>query len=427
MARALSGVILGGVALLTAGTAMAQQAVANAPSQSMFERDRNVSVSQRPHPGYESAPLPLGAFTGMPKIDVGVEENDNIYASQTAKSSDTIFTINPEFDLSSNWSRNALQAYIRSASREYTRFNSESTTDWQLGGSGRLDAGRGALTAGGDTGEFTEPRSSTNTSRTSTHPIRYYQSDAFVGAQQEFNRVRLTGRVDFQNLDYQNGTDSTGAQVFEKDRDRKITTVSGKAEYALSPATAVFFDASYNEHRYDLIPPAVLLNRNSQGGEFDVGANFDLSHVARGEVQVGYLKQDFVSTFGSISGLSALGKVEWFPNQLTTVTLTGSRGVQDAAITGSPAYIAEIASLQADHELLRNLILTGRVGFEDDNYNGVDRKDRNANAYVAAKYLLNRVVGLTLSYTYLDQDSSGAAKGPKYTINRLMASTTLQF
>ena len=96
-------------------------------------------------------------------------------------------------------------------------------------------------------------------------------------------------------------------------------------------------------------------------------------------------------------------------------------------MAGSPAYIAEILGLQADHELLRNVILTGHVGLENDAYHNVARKDRNTNASVGVKYLLNRLVGVSLSYVYLDQDSSGAAKGPKYTVNRILASTTLQF
>jgi len=428
MASALSGVILGSVALLAVGPAMAQEKpVDNVPSQSMFARDRNVSVSGRFQPGYDPLPMRLGSFSGLPKLELGVESNDNIYASQTAKSAATIFTINPEVDLNSNWSRNALQAYARSATRQYSKFNSESTTDWQVGGSGRLDVGHGNLNSGGDTGYFTEPRTSPNTSFVSTKPIRYTQSNAFFGAMQELNRVRLSGRYDYSNFGYQNGVDSKGASVFENDRNHHISTVSGKAEYAVSPTTAVFIGAAYNEHTYSLKPPTVSTDRDSRGSEVHVGANFDISHLTRGEVEFGYLKQDFSGNLGSEAGVSAKGMVEWFPTQLTTVTLTGSRVLQDAAAAGSPAYLAGVVSLQADHELLRNVILTGRIGAENDDYHGVDRKDRNTTASVGARYLLNRMVGVTLSYVYLNQDSSGATKGPKYTVNRVMASTSLKF
>jgi hypothetical protein len=428
MAKILTGVLLGGAALFVVGPAFAQQVpLANAPSLSMFTRDRNISVQQRARPGYDALPIPMGSFTGLPKLDAGVDVNDNVYASSVAKKSDTVFTINPEFDLASRWSRNAVQGFARLASRQYSKFRTENTTDWQVGGGGRLDIGHGNLSAGGDTGHFSEPRSSPTTSFVSTKPIQYNQSNAYLSGMEEFNRVRLTARYDYNTFDYQNGTKPGGGVVLEDDRDHYVSTVTGKAEYALSPATALFVDTSYNEHHYSLNPPAVATNRNSKGSQVAVGANFDLSHVVRGEVEVGYLKQDFRGALGSVSGLSAKGLVEWFPTDLTTVTLNGSRAVQDGAATGSPAYIAGIFGLKVDHELLRNLILTGQVGTENDDYHGVDRKDTNTNASIAAKYLLNRMVGVTLSYNYLNQDSSGVAKGPKYRVNRILATANLQF
>jgi hypothetical protein len=426
MTRAWCGFIFGTVSILATAPAIAQTTVAAGANDSMFTRDRNISVAQRPHVGYEPQPVKLGGFTGLPKLELGVEQNDNIYAVNTAKTSDTIFLIDPEFDISSDWSRNALQGFARGASRQYSSKTSESTTDWQLGGSGRLDLGHGALTAGGDAGQFTEPRTAPDATRTSAKPIRYYEDNVFVSAQQEFNRVRLTGRVDYQNLDYQNGTNSFGARILQDDRDHNTATVSGKAEYAVSPDAAVFVDAAYNDHRYNLTTPGQP-SRNSTGDTVNVGANFDMSHLVRGEVELGYQNQSYSSGFGSVSGLSALGRVEWFPTELTTVTLSGSRNLQDAQVLGAPSYTAQLASLQADHELLRNLIISGRIGFEDDDYNRVSRKDSNASAYVAARYLMNRLVGLTVSYTYLDQTSSGTAVGPKYKVNRVMASTTLQF
>jgi hypothetical protein len=415
-----------GAAVLAVSPALAQQQVA--PNQSMFARDRNVSVSQRAHPGYDPVPIPVGAFIAAPKLDVGVEFNDNIYAAQSSKDNDSILTVNPELDLTSNWARNGVQAYARSATRDYTRHGTETTTDYQFGGQGYLDAGHGQVSAGGDTGEFTEPRTSTQTSNVSKSPIRYQQSNAFVNAVQEFNRVRLSGRFDLADLDYHNGKDGNGASVFQDDRDRTNTLYTGKAEYAVSPDTAIYINGIYNDHHYRLAPPIAATNRNSHGGSVAVGASFDLSKLVRGDVQVGYLSQDFAQTgFSNVTGLSAQGRVEWFPTQLATITLAGSRGLQDSSVLGSAVYVAEIVSLQVDYELLRNLVLVGRVGGENDNYRGVDRKDKQTNAYVGAKYLLNRLVGVNFGYSYLDQQSSGTAFGPKYSVNRITLSTTLQF
>lgn len=442
MAR-LSGFIVGGIALLAAVPALAQQQsplpdqslqqplqqqdVENA-GQGMFVRDRNISVSQRPHPGYDAVPVPVGGFLVLPKLDAGAEYNDNIYAVPTGAKSDTIWTVNPEVDLTSNWNRNFLGAFIRSATRDYSRYTTETTTDYQLGAQGRLDAGDGKFSLGGDTGELTEPRTSPSTTHGTTHPVRYQQTDGFFSAVETLNRVRLTGRVDISNLDYQNGVDPAGASVLEKDRSRTDYTYSGKAEYAVSPDTAVYVAAAYNDHEYALMPPAAAIDRNSHGEQVTGGANFDITKTIRGDIQVGWMQQEFAaSVLHTYSGLAALGTVEWFPSDLTTVTLTGSRAVQDSAAVGSSIFVASSGSVGVDHELLRNLVLTGRVSYEDDAYQGVSRDDHTTGGYVGGRYMLNRYVGLTVGYTYAKNQSTGAARGPEYTVNRIMASLNLHF
>jgi hypothetical protein len=422
---------MGGIALMAAAPALAQAPVpaAEAAGQGMFGRDRNVSVDQRPHPGYDAVPVPLGGFLLLPKLDGGVEYNDNIYAEDTGQKSDTIWTVNPEVDLQSNWNRNYLGGFVRSATREYSRFGSEDTTDYQVGGQGRLDvAGGGALSAGGDTGELTEPRTSPSTSHGATHPVRYQQSDGFFNAVGVFNRIRLTGRIDLADLDYHNGVDAQGHSVLEDDRDHTDYTYAGKAEYAVSPDTAVYLFGAYNDHQYRLQPPAAALDRNSHGEQVAGGANFDITKQIRGDIQLGWMQQQFSQAgFRAYSGFSALGNVEWFPSDLTTVTFTGSRAVADSAALGSAIFVASAGAAQVDHELLRNLILTGKVGYEEDAYQGVSRVDHLTNGYVGARYLMNRNVGLTVGYTYIKNDSNGAARGPEYSVNRIMASLNLRF
>jgi hypothetical protein len=418
----------GAAVVLAAAPAFAQEQTA--PTESPFARDRNISVTQRPRPGYDPLPIHAGGFDVLPQLTAGVAENDNIYAAPSGgKTSDTIFTATPELDVNSNWSRNAVQAFVRVPVDAYVSHSTEDTTDYAVGGSGRLDAGHGQISGGGDTGEYTEARTAVGVSPVSIRPIRYGLTDGFIDAQEEFNRLRVTGRVDIANYKYNNGTAPGGGLVFEEYRDRTDYTYTGKGEYAVSPDTSIYVDADYNQHRYRLTSaPLVSINENSQGEQVNIGANFDLTHVVRGDIQIGYLTQNFVSsTIQTVSGLSALAKVEWFPSDLTTVTLVGSRQLEDAAITASPVYVAGIASLNVDHELLRNLILTGKAGYEDDTFKGVQRDDHRTTAYVGAKYLVNRVVGITLGYTYLDQRSMGAAQGTSYTNNIVSLSTSLKF
>ena len=429
MGKTWCRLLLCGAAMAVAAPAFAQVAPeATDSALGMFDRSRNASVGERPHPGYDPQPLPLGAFTGLPRIDAQAEFNDNIYSQNARKRSDTIFAVTPDFSLSSHWSRHALNLFARAPMRFYSRTSAENTTDVQGGGSGRIDLSTaGSVIAGGDYGMFHEPRSSPSAASTASKPVAYNSGNIFLAVQQDFNRVRLSGRVDYNDLDYKNATDLRGARVLQDDRDHSTTTVGGKVQYALTPAIALFGATAYNEHKYRLLPPIAAQNRNSKGSEVNGGADFDLTSLVRGLVQVGYMDQSYAGRFGHVKGFTGLARLEWFVTDLTTVTLTGSRNIQDASAVGSPAYISEQTALQADHELLRNLVLTGRVSYETDKYKVISRSDTVTNAVLAGKYYMNRLFAFNLSYNYAKLASSGANAGSRYVDNKILLGTTLSF
>ncbi|RAK60775.1 hypothetical protein DJ021_13650 [Phenylobacterium hankyongense] len=430
-------ILLAGLAIALAadcGAAQAQQAaLAGAgDAYSDFKRDRNVSVRQRPHQGYEALGIRAGAFMIWPKVATTVESNDNIKATAASPLSDTVWHVVPELSVTSNWSRHSLQAYARSTINRYSKVSTEDTTDYSLGAVGRLDILRTETVNGGvDWSRLTEPRTSASSPSDSKNPIQYETSSAFISAAREFNRLRVSGRLDLRQFDYLNGVTSTGAPVLEKDRDRLMTVVTARADYAISPDTALFVQVAGNDRNYRLdISPTT--NRDSQGLEALVGANFELSALVRGEIGVGYLQQSFKNTaFSDISGLGARAQVEWFATQLTTVTFTGSRTIEDAGIIGSSGYLSSNIGAQVDYELLRNVILGAQLGYGNDDYRGIDRTDRRFTGGINATYLLNRGVGVTVGYSHFEQTSRGAAivppGGSDFTVDKVGATLTLQY
>lgn len=396
---------------------------------SNFERDRNVSVRQRPREDYQAMGLRMGAFMAYPKLSLTAEHNDNIYGLATNEIDDMIWRVQPEVSVNSTWSRHALQAYGRATINRYQDFDSEDTEDYALGASGRIDVlATTNITGGVDWAQLTEPRTSSSSPLASASPIQYDLTSANIGAAREFNRLRLSGRYDYRKYDYEDGRTAGGTPVEQDDRDREVNALTARAEYAVSPATALFAEVSKNWREYRLSPPAVTLSRDSEGLQALVGANFELGAVTRGEIGVGYISQEFDDpAFDEIEGLGARAQVEWFPTQLTTVTLTGTRTVEDSGIPGSSGYLSTNVGAQVDHELLRNVILTGQVASGKDEYEGVDREDDRLTAGVSATYLLNRRAGVTVGYSYFDQSSSGAAGGADFAVNKVGATLTLQF
>lgn len=393
-----------------------------------YDRGRNISVRQRPRPDYEAIGIDLPGFMIYPKVNLAFAYDSNIFALHSHQISDGIFTATPEIDFNSKWSRNGLWGFARVAQDVYFKNHNENATGFDTGLAGKLQFGNSTLKVGGEFGRFIQPRATSNNIGLPLHRIPYYYGDVNGQLTHEFARVRLSARVDYEHFDYKNGHTAAGALVFVQDQNHGNLTVVGKAEVAITPDAAVFVSAQGNDRRYDLNPPLVGFTRNNKGYEVDAGANFDLTHLLRGEFQIGYLDQTFSShLFAPIRGLGGKAQLEWFPTPLITVTVSGSRTVGDAGVIGSAGYLASGANLQIDYELRRNVILTGTAWVAQDKYNGVDRSDQLGGASASANWLLNRHLGLTFAYTYYDQSSHGSAAGPSFNDHRVSLSAIVQY
>jgi hypothetical protein len=306
-----------------------------------FDRGQNVSVRERPRPDYQAVGIHLGGFTLYPKLTASLSYDDNIFATPNKTTSDWFASIAPELDLQSNWSRNAFAAYVRGSQSLYFSQTTENTTQYGVGANGKYEFGGGAFgdavaTASIDYGRYTLPREAAFIGQNSIHPVQYDFTELNGQIADTLNRLRLSVRADYAIYDYLNAEAPGDVFLFEEALNHSVATFTGKAEYAVSPDTAVFADVSYNDRVYDHQPPFVPFNENNQGYNVDGGANFDLTHLIRGEVQIGYMDQTYSSVvFRTISGLTAKAQLEWFPTQLTTVTATALRTVGDSGLLHS--------------------------------------------------------------------------------------------
>lgn len=398
-------------------------------AQSAFERDRNTSVLERPHPEYQALGAPLGAFTAYAKVTETPVFDDNVFANSSGAVGDWQFVTKPEVRVESNWSRNQLVASASVTNYSYAKLSNLNTTDYDIGLNGRYDVQGASYIYGGLEGaKLTIPFSNLSVPRNATTPEQYELEQGDLGAVQELNRLRFSERFDAADYRYANLVDGLGNTIFEDTQNHKTYVAQGKAEYAVSPATSGFLGFSWNRRDY---ANGGAQGVNSNGFEFTIGTSFDLTHLIRGQLQVGYLEQDFdaAPAFGlaaqSVSGPAFHGKLEWFPTELTTVTLTGNREIEDFTVAGASGTLGTGGGLEVDHELLRNLILSAKTNYNEYEYVGAGRTDKAWTAGFDGNYLLNRHIGIDVSYRYIDQTST--ISNLNFVDNRIGVAFTLQY
>ena len=407
--------------LVLAGSLVLPAAHAQERAESLFDRDRNESVTEREHPEYAPIRFRRGAFVFTPAFDFGGGRAFNVLATDDGDETDVFLVIEPRLNVETTWSRHKLEADASVTRRQFFEFSDESVWNWTLDLGGRFDIQRDTfIEAGIGAAALTEDRLAAGAASRTVEPIAFDRFNAFLGGRKPFSRILLQGEVGLSEVDYDDTLLLAGGVSDQDFRDHVRRDAMVRADYAISPDTAVFGRLRVNERDYDLSPPAVSVLRDSSGYTVDAGADLDLGGIARGVVGVGYTEQDYdAASLPTIDGISVDGLVEWFPTQLTTVTFDASRDVGEAPFAGSGGFLQSEVGAGVDHELRRNVILSSSVRFREDDYVDIDRIDERVTFEAGVTYLMNRWIGVRVNWTYIDQTRGGAGLDQDFTYNAI--------
>jgi hypothetical protein len=397
-------------------------------AQNDFARDRDLGVMDRPRPEYDALGIPVSTFLMYPRLNVITGYNDNLFATETNSQGSVFAQIQPSVSLRSQWSQHELDLTTHASINRFFDHDSENTEDYGAQLFGRLDVLASTKLNGGVSYDLeTEPREAETATRNTIAPVQYGLWTAQASGSRQFNRLQVSLSGTWDSYNYINGVDGNGNVVDEHFRNVQDMGETLRADYALSPDTALFVSGNLNQHMYSVQPPLVPNNFNSHGYEVLGGVNFQVTSLMTGEVGIGYFQQDFPHVLNQdLGGFALHGTLQWFPTELTTVTLKVNRLVQDSAIQFSSGYVDTGGLLEVDHELRYNVILSGLFSYNHDSYQGLDRTDERWTAGIGAKYLFTREVGVGLNFNHDSQVSSGVDRFINFDINRVMLNLVLQ-
>ncbi|WP_336966217.1 outer membrane beta-barrel protein [Sphingobium aquiterrae] len=381
-----------------------------------FDRGRNISVQQRARPDYDPIGIRSGAFNIFPQVETSLAYSDNVYYSDNNTVSDGSITVAPSVQVVSDWSRHQLRLRGNARLTRYFDETLRNQNPWNLGALGRVDVG--------DTlrfipevqlaREFENPFSGETTADQSalSNYLRAYGS---LRTEYSSGQTKLTLSVDDTNYDFSTIELRSGTIRDQSDRDRNIFRVTGQAQYAFTPSMAAFAQLGYRKTDY----PHLLLNgdanRDSDSWVIIGGVNFDLSALMRGTIGVGYIRRSYDSPlYRNVDGFSAEAKVEYFPTELTTVTLAARRTIEDSFITTTSGYFDNRASLRIDHELLRNLILSAMGEYAKQDYIGSKQKVDVYRITGSGTYLASNWMSFSLNLAYTGRSANDIALGQDF-------------
>jgi hypothetical protein len=391
-------------------------------------------VLDRAHPGYEPSGTSLGDFILYTQVGLTEFYNDNLYATSTNRIADERTVLTPELLLKSRWAQNLLQLDVRGDIERYFDRPDEAVNDGGVSLTGRYDGPDFFEFSGlGEYSHLTEPRASTLSPRDVVRPIKYDLAHVKAQASKDLERLKLGLAADAYQTTYQNGQAPGGGTVLETIYDTQELFLDGSAAYVLDPDVAVVAHIIGNERHFlnpDVDPVSnAPIDRDSAGIEGTIGVNLSLTHLIRGEVLVGYLDQSYQDTnlYRPVIGPSAHVKLLYLPTGLTTFSITVDRKVNDAQDPVATSFLSTATKIEVDHELYRNIIVTGAVKYEQDKYAGINRQDLILDGQASVNYLLDRRYSLKFTFDDFDVVSRGVARIPSYAVRQISVALVTRF
>jgi len=396
-----------------------------AMADDLFARN-NVGVLDRSHPDYEAIGIRAGSFIVYPRISADGEYDSNIFAEPKGES-DYTWSVTPSIEVDSDWNRNSLSF---NGSYEWDWYASHpilNATAWKLNAAGSFDVTRAlTLSANGGVSRDIESKTSPNTTPGASGVVTYTLSEGHFAGVYQRDRTRVTLKFDGYRYSFNDVQSATGSTIDQTQRDHGQVGGAIRLDYAFSPNTAVFAEAIADERRYDDAASGPI-NRNSTGLSVLGGWNLQLGHLVSGEIGLGYLERRYVDPAAkSTAGLNVRAKINWYATPLLTATFTGGRSVEDSGLPNVAAYVDNEVSGRADYEILRNLILSLQIQHARFDYVDIDRHDDRTSLSFRASYLFNHYLGFGLTYSHLQQRSTGGARGPDYGDDRVALELIIQ-
>jgi hypothetical protein len=369
------------------------------------ERDRQPrgeTVIQRPRRAYDPLGVKLGGFTLFPSVTVGAGATSNVVDGEA----DVFASYSAAAVVRSDWSRHQLVFDGHVDGRRYLDHESEDSTSWLARARGRLDIqGTDSLVGEVSTQRVIETRGTVGELVGTRSPVRYTRQRAELAADFDFGRLTAGAHFGFDQQNFDDSRAPNGSLIEQDQRDRDRYELGGEVGYQFGGPQRAFLGINHEWQRYRL---EAIPRRDVNVLELLLGIRSEITPLIRGQLAIGYLRADFLDpAVRTRDGIAINTRLDWLVTELTTIHFTGRRTVSSVASATSPGAIITRFRLGADHELLRNVIVSGGLVYDTADYIESPRLDRLLGIEAGVNWLISPRWRMSIRANAFDRTSKG--------------------
>ncbi|MEE7494322.1 outer membrane beta-barrel protein [Methylobacterium oryzae] len=373
-------------------------------------------------PAYAPIGYQVGTFTVLPTFaqSVGYDSNPDQTTRQIAKGSVALRT-DATVDFRSNWSSSSLQGSLRGSYLETPQNEAASRPAADGVVRLRIDADRDLrIDAEGRFLVDTQRTSSANIQAptATTRPLLAVYGGS-LGATETFNRLSVTLRGSVDRSEFDNARLANGTTINQSDRNLNQYSLQLRTAYEINPDFSPFIDVLGDTRVYDQRFDATGIRRDSDGIAVAFGTSIGLARSVTGEISAGIQHRTYVDpSLRDINAPLLNAALVWAASPLTTVRFTAATGVTETTIPGSSGVLTEVATLEVQHDLLRNLSIVLGGSYLRNDYQSSSIRENGFSATARLDYHFTR--WLTLRGTYIYQKFDSTVAGSSFRENTFL-------
>lgn len=364
------------------------------------QQDSSMSILTRRHPEYEPLNIRVNDFVVAPSVTNSITHTDNVYETARNKISDFIAKNMASIGIKSDFLRHQIFAGLSAENGHYMDQSTENYNDYKMYVGGRIDASEQwqvplALSYARDHTKRDDPDDKDGEKPTVFENISLKSGLNYIG-----HLFQITYSTIVSKVSYQNNYLSSGAAIYNGDRDR--TEFSNTITVGLSDNSEIspFLYAGLKDINYDDAVDDFNINKDSHGWDAGAGLRLNLSGVTSSTFRVGTVHRNFDDpSLSNVQSMAYGVDVNWEPSSLMSVALTGQRYIDESSLVDTSAIINSSLGLGITYELAPNIYVYPEIQYLIKDYQSSDnhRIDR-LNSKVSMVYKLNQNIWSTLSY-----------------------------
>ncbi len=371
-----------------------------------------LSLNTRINPDYDPTGIKIADFRLGVAIDTDIVYDDNIYATDSNKESDTIYTVRPSIYIQSDWIRHAVSANATLKRGFYHENTSENFADYQAFIKGRIDVSGNTSLPLEISYERNHIGRDSAEDRTGKEPSVYELWTGTSGLIHEGGSFALKILATIRNYAFDK-VETTPGIFLHDDRNRQeystYTSIGTREDARFSP----FIYAGFTNILYNNSLDRNGENRDSKEYEAGTGAIVNLSDITRASFNLGYVSRDLQDpSLRDINDYSYDVNIRWEPSTLLSLTLRGRRTLEESILAGASAYILSRIDISAKYELFPNVFIDPSVSYSISEYEGIDKELQRFSVGMETTYKMSRNLWLLGRYQHTTQNDKASVRSP---------------